>query len=103
MCYNHTPFQSIIKGVSDSEEIWRTKIGRDPLSMFEFNELGWVEESQAKTTSSVYVTLDSKWGTDKDTYLHWMFFSDRPIEFSFDHPGTDNFGEFRVDEYIVSN
>jgi len=103
LCFTHTPFQSIVSGSSDSEEIWRTKIGIDELSMFEFNDVGWVEESQSKAATSVYVTLDSKWGTNKDTSIHWLMFFDRPIEFSYYHPGTDNFGEFRVEEYVVSD
>jgi len=104
VCFDsNIPRDSIVKGTSDSDEIWRTKIGSESSSMLEFNDLGWVEDTQSPTASSVYVTLDSKWGTNKDTYINWWLVFDQSIDFRYDDPGTENFGSIVVDEYIISN
>ena len=93
------PTDSVVKGDSDSTEIWRTGIGASTQSMFEFNGQGWVEDTESPSDTSVHVTLDSKWGSDMDTVLTWWLFTSTQINLRFDHPGSDNFDSMVVDEY----
>lgn len=73
---HQTPIFVIGKGTSDDTAAYRVSIGVDTTNMYEFNNLGWVNLTPYWTSDSIFVLLDSRWGTNYDTELDlWMAFS----------------------------
>jgi len=103
------PTDSVVKGNSDAGDIWRTQIdatyssnyNTTNSSMFQFNNQGWVVDAESPTSTSVYVILNSKWGTNMDTVITWWLFMGSQIDVRFDHPGTENFQSMVVDAYRI--
>jgi len=102
--FNKIPNFVIGKGTSDSNETFRVSIGADSSNMFGFNGMGWVNLTSYWTSQSIYVVLDSKWGTNFDTELDlWMAF-DSPLDSVITYQlirYPDSFDSFASDAYQV--
>ena len=101
---NKTPSFVIGRGSSDDNALYRVSIGNDTLHLFGFNALGWKDLTQKWRNKSVYVLLDSKWGTNCDTRLVlWLAFDsplDRVIKYKL-IKYKDSFKKFYIKAYQV--
>ena len=107
MCLdNKTPVSGLAKGMSDNSEVNRTQIGTDPTleNLFEFNNLGWVDVSSYTEASELFLILNSKWGSDIDTWIYYWFGTDQKIEelgYGLLDENDDDFGSISVEGYQI--
>ncbi len=102
-----TPIAGYAKGESDDGDLYRTQIGTDPTmqNLFQFNNLGWVDVTDYIGSDELFYILDSKWGTNIDTWIYFWFATNQPIdEFGYGllDEYNDDFGSITVEEYEVS-
>lgn len=95
------------KGVSDSDEDNRTQIGTDPSfnNLFSFNAQGWVNVSNYINEDQQYMILNSKNGTNIDTYIYYWFATDQPLSnlgYGLLDTYDDDFGYIDVDAYQIT-
>jgi len=69
------PHSGLAKGISDDSEVRRAQIGTDPSldNLFKFNGLGWRDVKKYTNSKSLYFVLDSKWGSNIDTFIYYWF------------------------------
>ncbi|MCX6279694.1 MAG: hypothetical protein NT004_16590, partial [Bacteroidetes bacterium] len=107
LCLNGvTPISGIAKGISDDTEVNRTQIGLDPgfTDMCSFNELGWVGVDTCTGGNPLYMRLNSKWGSNIDTYIYYWVGTNQPIDalgYSLLDNFPDDFGSITVSAYSV--
>jgi uncharacterized protein (TIGR02145 family)/uncharacterized repeat protein (TIGR02543 family) len=109
MCLdNVVPVSGVVMGESDASEIHRTQIGTDPTleNLFKFNNLGWVDVAEHTADSELFLILDSKWGTNIDTWIYYWFGTNDKIEelgYSLLDDYTDDFGSISIEGYYFEN
>ena len=93
------------KGESDAQDgEERAAIGVDKENLHDFNGQGWVDLTEYAQAKELFLRLNSKWGSDKDTYIWlWMGFSsplDETIYYEkVEYP--EGFGELELQAYQV--
>ncbi len=101
---NKLPVIVIGKGTSDDNAAYRVSVGADSSNMYGFNNQGWVNLTSHWTANSMYILLDSKWGTNFDTELDlWMAFSS-PLDSTITYEViryNDSFGSFDINSYQI--
>jgi len=109
MCLDgKVPVAGIAKGESDDIEPERTRIGTDQTytNLYDFNNLGWVDVISYTGQSQLFMELNSKWGTDIDTWIYYWIATDEPIEnlgYGLVEPHTSGFGSVTVDGYELAS
>ena len=101
------PTAGYAKGESDDGDAYRTQIGTDPTlqNLFNFNNMGWIDVTSYISSDELFYILDSKWGTDIDTWIYFWFSTNQPIsEFGYGllDEYNDDFGSITVDEYTIT-
>jgi len=102
------PVSGTVKGVSDASESHRTQIGTDNTlaNLYQFNALGWVDALSYIGSQPLYMILDSKWGSDIDTYLYFWFGTDQSmtnIGYSLLDSYSDDFGSINIYSYNITD
>ena len=107
VCLNGVkPLDGFVKGVSDdtdSED--RTQIGIYGVDTLSFCSQGWVDASGYIESPKLIMTLDSKWGSDIDTYIYFWFVTNEPIDtlgYVLLDNYNDDFGSITIDGYNLS-
>ena len=100
------PVSGIAMGLSDDTASYRTQIGIDPTlsNLFKFNNLGWVDVSSYANSDELFFILDSKWGTNIDTYIYYWLGTLEPINpmmYSLLDDYLDDFGYIQIDGYEI--
>jgi hypothetical protein len=99
-----TPLEGYVRGTSDASEIHRTKIGIIGIDTLKFNDMGWVNAGGYIENEQLYMALDSKWGSNIDTYIEFWFSTDVKINnlgYGFIDEYTDDFGYINIEGYEI--
>ena len=76
------PFEIQGKGRTDATDGKRIAISLDNVNYFDFQNTYWVNLS-SYAARTFYVTLNSKWGTDKDSYMELMLSFNGPASITY--------------------
>lgn len=98
------PLSGYVKGTSDASEVQRTRIGPDMNHFLQFNAKGWTDASGFIEYEKLFLILDSKWGSDIDTYIDFWFVTTGQINtlgYVLIDDNTDDFGSIKVNGYII--
>uniref|UniRef100_UPI00321780FC SUMF1/EgtB/PvdO family nonheme iron enzyme n=1 Tax=uncultured Draconibacterium sp. TaxID=1573823 RepID=UPI00321780FC len=98
------PLAGYVKGSSDASEVQRTQIGKEADNLLDFNALGWVNAEGYIEFEQLYMELDSKWGTNIDTYIDFWFTTNQKINtlgYVLIDNYSDDFGGIDIDGYTI--
>lgn len=112
-CLNVIPIDGYARGTSDDSLITRAQIGVDPNYtsnrdlLLSINGTGWLDASNYLNANEIFMILDSKWGSNIDTYIYFWFSTDTPITdagYSLLDNYSDDFGGITINSYqIIDN
>ena len=105
---NKIPVSGIAKGESDDPETYRTQIGTDPTfeNLYHFNNLGWVDVTSYIDAEQLYSELNSKWGSNIDTWIYFWFGTNQPVNdfgYGLVEPNIEGFGSITIEGFIENN
>lgn len=109
LCLNNVkPSLVFAKGSSDDNDSSRTSISKDStfVNRRGFNNKGWVNVSSGADSTTLFLVLDSKWGTNKDTDIElWLNSKSNltSISYSLLDNNNDDFGYIHQNFYSVNS
>jgi len=100
------PMLLMAKGNSDANDSARTSIGKDSnfVNLRGFNNKGWVNVTNGADSTTLFLELDSKWGSNIDTDINiWLNATSAltSISYSLLDNNNDDFGYATLESYSL--